>query len=106
MRRAAGDRLPDDRSHGTGLTANNSTSFADGKPGLNKYDGKSGALVMTVEFVPGSCDMHDVTVWNGELYGVDAGEHPGWPIEEKYARPGFPELNSPSGGYIFKIDLI
>jgi hypothetical protein len=50
--------------------------------------------------------MHDVTVWNGQLYGVDAGEHPGWPIDEKYARPGFPELNSPSGGYVFKIDLI
>ena len=51
-------------------------------------------------------DIHDVTVINGQLYGVDAGEHPGWPIEKKYERPGFPHLNSPSGGYVFKIDLV
>jgi len=75
-------------------------------PGLVKYDALTGKVLQIVDFVPGSCDMHDVAVWNGELYGVDAGEHPGWPIEEKYARPGFPELNSPSGGYVFKIDLI
>jgi len=62
--------------------------------------------VLFVDFVPGSCDMHDVCVLDGQLYGVDAGEHPGWPIDDKYARPGFPELNSPSGGYVFKIDLI
>jgi hypothetical protein len=75
-------------------------------PGLVKYDSRTGKVLEVVDFVPGSCDMHDVTVWNGQLYGVDAGEHPGWPIDEKYARPGFPELNSPSGGYVFKIDLI
>lgn len=75
-------------------------------PGLVKYDAHSGKVKEIVEFVPGSCDMHDVTLLNGQLYGVDAGEHPGWPIESKYARPGFPELNSPSGGYLFKIDLV
>ena len=76
------------------------------RPGLVKYDSRTGKVLEIVDFVPGSCDMHDVTVWNGQLYGVDAGEHPGWPIDEKYARPGFPELNSPSGGYVFKIDLV
>ena len=75
-------------------------------PGLLRYDIKKGKVVEFVDFVPGSCDIHDVTVWNGQLYGVDAGEHPGWPIDERYARSGFPELNSPSGGYVFKIDLI
>jgi hypothetical protein len=75
-------------------------------PGLVRYDIKSGKAVEVVDFVPGSCDIHDVTISNGQLYGVDAGEHPGWPIEEKFARSGFPELNSPSGGYVFKIDLI
>ena len=75
-------------------------------PGLIKYDIKSGEPVLFVDFVPGSSDMHDVAVLNGQLYGVDAGEHPGWPIEAKYARPGFPPLNSPSGGTVFKIDLI
>ena len=59
-------------------------------------------------FEPGSCDMHDVTVdHNGQLYGVDAGEHPGWSIDKpEYQRPGFPPLNSPSGGCVFKIDLL
>jgi hypothetical protein len=75
-------------------------------PGLVKYDIKKGEPVEFVDFVPGSCDMHDVCVLDGQLYGVDAGEHPGWPIDAKYARPGFPPLNSPSGGYVFKIDLI
>ena len=72
--------------------------------GLVKYDIKTGEPVEFVDFVPGSCDMHDVCVLDGQLYGVDAGEHPGWPINDKYARPGFPPLNSPSGGYVFKID--
>ena len=75
-------------------------------PGLVKYDARTGKVLEIVDFVPGSSDMHDVTVWNGQLYGVDAGEHPGWPIDAKYAQPGFPELNSPSGGTIFRIDLI
>jgi hypothetical protein len=75
-------------------------------PGLVKYDARTGAVLEIVDFVPGSCDIHDVTVWNGQLYGVDAGEHPGWPIEAKYERPGFPGLNSPSAGYVFRIDLI
>ena len=76
-------------------------------PGLVKYDIQTGQVVQIVEFVPGSCDMHDVTVHNGQLYGVDAGEHPGWPIDNpKYQRPGFPPLNSPSGGYVFRIDLL
>jgi len=37
---------------------------------------------------------------------VDAGEHPGWPLDAKYGHPGFSPLNSPSGGYVFKIDVI
>jgi hypothetical protein len=75
-------------------------------PGLVRYDIKSGKPVEIVDFLPGSCDIHDVTIHNGQLYGVDAGEHPGWPIDDKFARPGFPHLNSPSGGYVFKIDLV
>ncbi len=50
-------------------------------PGLVKYDAKEAAVLEIVDFVPGSCDIHDVTVRDGQLYGVDAGEHPGWPIE-------------------------
>lgn len=76
-------------------------------PGLIKYDVKSGRMAEAVEFVPGSCDMHDVAVYNGQLYGVDAGEHPGWSIDiPAYQHAGYPPYNSPSGGYVFRIDLI
>ena len=75
--------------------------------GTGKYDIKTGQVVQHVEFEPGSSDIHDVTVYNGQLYGVDAGEHPGWSIDKPaYQHPGFPPLNSPSGGTVFKIDLI
>lgn len=75
-------------------------------PGLVKYDAHTGKVLEFVDFVPGSCDIHDLAVWNGRLFGVDAGEHPGWPIDARYARPGFPELNTASGGWVFAIDVI
>jgi hypothetical protein len=75
-------------------------------PGLVKYDIATGKVVQMVDFVPGSCDIHDVAVRGGILYGVDAGEHPGWPLKPAYQRPGFPPLNSPSAGSIFRIDLV
>ena len=76
-------------------------------PGLVKYNAETGEVVLTVEFVPGSCDIHDVAVHNGQLYGVDAGEHPSWSIDiPAYQHPGYPPMNSPSGAYVFKIDLL
>ena len=75
-------------------------------PGLVKYDIATGKVVQLVDFVPGSCDIHDVAVRNGVLFGVDAGEHPGWPEKPAYQRAGWPGLNSPSAGYIFRIDLV
>ena len=91
----------------TGHQKEGSSGYEGYTPGLIRYDIKTGREVELVEFVPGSSDMHDVTVRNGQLYGVDAGEHPGWSIDKpEYQRPGFPPLNSPSGGYVFRIDLI
>jgi hypothetical protein len=75
-------------------------------PGLVKHDAATGRILEYVDFVPGSADIHDVCAIDGQLYGVDAGEHPGWPIKEEYAIKGFPEINSPTGGYIVKIDLL
>jgi hypothetical protein len=76
-------------------------------PKLIKYDIKTGEVVEIVEFVPGSCDPHDLAIHNGVFYGVDAGEHPRWAIDNPaYQRPGWPPLNSPFGGYVFKIDFI
>jgi hypothetical protein len=76
-------------------------------PKLIKYDIKTGAVVEIVEFVAGSCDPHDIAIHNGVFYGVDAGEHPRWSIDNPaYQRQGWPPLNSPFAGYVFRIDFI
>ena len=54
------------------VTGNNSTTFAEGRAGLNKYDGKTGQLLMTVEFAPGSCDPHGLDWHDGRLISCDA----------------------------------
>lgn len=90
----------------TGHQKEGTTGYEGYTPGLVKYEIKTGQLVQVVEFEPGSCDIHDVAVYNGQLYGVDAGEHPGWSIDNPaYQHPGYPPLNSPSGCYVFRIDL-
>ena len=76
-------------------------------PKLIRYDIKSGQVMEIVEFLPGSCDPHDLAIHDGVFYGVDAGEHPRWAIDNpKYQRAGWPPLNSPYGGYVFKIDIV
>ena len=76
------------------VTGNNSTGYTDGKAGLNKYDGKTGQLLMTVDFQPGSCDPHGLAWHDGRLISCDAGIHPGWKGGE-----------SPHTGYIFSIEI-
>ena len=91
----------------TGYQKPGTSDYEGYTPGLIKYDIKTGQVVEHVEFVPGSCDIHDVTVNNGQLYGVDAGEHPGWSIDKPaYQHPGFPPMNSPTAAYVCRIDLI
>jgi streptogramin lyase len=63
--------------------------------GLTHYDPKTGAVVETAEFVPGSADPHGLTFRDGILYGCDAGIHPGWPNRQ-----------SKSSGKIFRIDFV
>ena len=77
------------------VTGNNSTSYTEGKAGLNKYDGKTGQLLMTAEFAPGSCDPHGLDWHDGRLVSCDAGIHPGWK-----------GLESPHSGYIFSIEIV
>jgi hypothetical protein len=74
---------------------------------LVQYNLKSGEVMQIVELERG-CDPHDIAIHNGIFYGVDAGEHPGWPADNPaYQRPGWTEpLNSPYGGYIFRIDFV
>ena len=76
------------------VTGNNSASYAEGSAGLNKYDAKTGQLLMTVEFAPGSCDPHGLVWHEGRLISCDAGIHPGWR-----------GMESPHSGYIFSIEL-
>jgi streptogramin lyase len=76
------------------VTGNNSTSYAEGSAGLNKYDAKTGQLLMTVEFAPGSCDPHGLVWHEGRLISCDAGIHPGWR-----------GMESPHSGYIFSIEI-
>ena len=77
------------------VTGNNSTVYREGKAGLNKYDGKTGQLLMTAEFAPGSCDPHGLDWHDGRLVSCDAGIHPGWK-----------GLESPHSGYIFSIEIV
>ena len=77
------------------VTGNNSASYPEGKAGLNKYDGKTGQLLMTVDFQNGSCDPHGLAWHDGRLISCDAGIHPGWKGGE-----------SPHTGYIFSIEIV
>jgi len=77
------------------VTGTNATSYAEARPGMNKYDGKTGRLLMNVEFEPNSCDPHGLAFHNGKFYSCDAGDHPGWKEKE-----------SPTSGWIFNIDLV
>jgi hypothetical protein len=76
------------------VVGTNSTSYAEGRAGLNKYDGKTGQLLMTVDLAPGSCDPHGLDFHEGKLISCDAGIHPGWK-----------GLESPHSGWIFSIDI-
>jgi hypothetical protein len=97
--------LPEDRSRLHAIAwdngaiwiviGNNSRSFAEGKPGVAKYDAATGELLEIVDFVPGSADPHGLAMHNGTLISCDAGIHPGWPVGD-----------SPASGYICRIDFI
>jgi hypothetical protein len=77
------------------VTGNESTRYADGRPGLVRYDAATGKVLETVEFVPGSSDPHGLAMHDGVLIGCDAGIHPGWPNND-----------SPTAGWIFRVDFI
>jgi hypothetical protein len=77
------------------INGNDSFKPEDGKPGLIKYDVKTGRVEELVEFEPGSCDPHGLEFHDGKLISCDAGVHPGWK-----------DLASPSSGWIFSIELL
>ena len=77
------------------ITGTNSTGPQDAHAGLSKYDGKTGQLVMTVDFEPGASDPHGLVWHDGKLVSCDAGIHPGWP-----------DKASPTYGWIFSIEIV
>jgi hypothetical protein len=77
------------------LVGNDSKSFAEGRAGLVKYDAASGRVLETAEFAPNSADPHGLAVHDGALISCDAGIHPGWP-----------NYDSPTSGWIFRIDVV
>jgi len=76
------------------VNGTNSRSYGENQAGLNKYDGKTGQLMMTVDFAPGSSDPHGLAWHDGHLVGCDAGLHPGWQ-----------GLQGPTPGQIFSIEI-
>ncbi len=89
------DMTFDDQGYIWQVNGNATSSYASGKQGLIKYDGENGRVLELVELVPGSCDPHGLEFHHGALISCDSGEHPGWP-----------GMDSPSSGWIFRIDLL
>jgi hypothetical protein len=77
------------------VIGNNSTSHKDYKPGLVRHDLETGRVLEMIEFQPGSSDPHGLAVHDGKLISCDAGIHPGWP-----------NMDSPTAGWIFQIDFV
>jgi hypothetical protein len=77
------------------VIGNNSTGYKDYRPGLVRHDLATGRVLEIIEFLPGSSDPHGLAVYDGKLISCDAGIHPGWPNND-----------SPTSGWIFRIDLV
>jgi len=71
-----------------------SKNFGENIAGLMRVDANSGRAIETITFAPGSCDPHGLAYHNGQLISCDAGYHPGWA-----------NYNSPSSGWVFRIDI-
>jgi hypothetical protein len=77
------------------VIGNDCKSHAEYKPGLVRFDIKTGRVAEVVEFVAGSSDPHGLAFHDGKLISCDAGIHPNWPNGD-----------SPTAGWIFQIDFV
>lgn len=77
------------------VVGNDCKRYADYKPCLARYDASTGKVLEVVDFLPGSCDPHGLAMYDGKLFGCDAGIHPGWANND-----------SPTAGWIFQIDFV
>jgi hypothetical protein len=72
-----------------------SKNHTENVAGLVRMEAETGKPIETITFEPGSCDPHGLKFHNGALLSCDAGYHPGWA-----------NYDSPSSGYIFRIDIV
>lgn len=77
------------------VVGNDCKSYAEYRPGLVKYDAATGKVLETVDFLPNSSDPHGLAMHDGTLISCDAGIHPNWPNND-----------SPTHGWIFRIDFV
>jgi hypothetical protein len=77
------------------IVGNDCKTHTDYLPALVKYDAATGRVMELVEFEPGSADPHGLAMHNGAFISCDAGIHPGWETND-----------SPTTGWIFRIDLV
>jgi len=77
------------------IVGNDCKSWKDYRPGLVRYDLATGRVVETVDFVSNSCDPHGLAMHDGKLISCDAGIHPNWP-----------NMDSPTAGWVFQIDFV
>jgi hypothetical protein len=50
------------------INGNDSSSFAEGKPALIKYDPATGQVLETAEFIPDSCGPHGLEKLRGDTH--------------------------------------
>jgi hypothetical protein len=72
-----------------------SKNHTENSAGLVRMDPDTGKPLEIITLVQGSCDPHGLKLHNGMLLSCDAGYHPGWA-----------NYDSPSSGWIFRIDLL
>jgi hypothetical protein len=77
------------------IVGNDCKGYSEYRPALVRYEAATGKVLETVDFVANSCDPHGLAMHEGKLIGCDAGIHPGWPNND-----------SPTAGWIFRIDFI
>lgn len=77
------------------VIGNDCKSYAEYRPGLVQYDATTGRVLELVDFVAGSSDPHGLVAHDGGFVSCDAGIHPNWPNDD-----------SPTAGWIFRIDFV
>ncbi|MFN7925269.1 MAG: hypothetical protein U0Q16_34545 [Bryobacteraceae bacterium] len=77
------------------VVGNDCKRYSEYHPCLVRYETATGKVLEVVDFLPGSCDPHGLAYHDGVLYACDAGIHPGWPNND-----------SPTAGWIFRIDFV